>query len=218
MTSAARLVGSSASGSGPDQTEPLTDLGIAQAVERDPEALGVRELAVALPGPAEVGIELEAVADVDDDQERRPAVVDRERLGVALGLTPSALHGDAPGPGASDGGAFSRLRLYASEERQLFFELLVRTLFCLHDEGVAPVEVNASGAGRVVRVGEPDRVLKPVAIARGIARCRARPIDVQHVAQLDGERLEVGAFGGAGLRPPRDEGLDRVLALRLNLR
>ena len=218
MTSAARLVGSRASGSVQIRRSRSRIVRVAQAVERDAEALGVRELAVALAGPAEVGIELEAVADVDDDQERRPAVVDRERLGVALGLTPSALHGDAPVPGAPDGGAFSRLGLHAAEERQLLFELLIRTLFRLHDEGVAPIQVDRAGAGRAVRVGEPDRVFESIAIARGIAGGRARPIDAQHVAQFDGERLEVGALGGAGLRPPRDEGLDRVLALRLSLR
>ena len=93
------------------------------------------------------------MADVDDDQERRPAVVDRERLGVALGLAPGALHGDAPVPGAPDGGAFARLGLHAAEERQLLFELLVRALFRLHDEGVAAIQVDRAGAGRAVRVG-----------------------------------------------------------------
>jgi hypothetical protein len=202
---------------GPDQAEAFTDLGIAQAVERDAEALCVRELAIVLSGQAEVAIELEAVADIDDDQERRPAVVCRKRLGVALGLTPSALHGDAPVLGAPDGGAFPCRGFHATEKGQLFFELLIRTLLRLHDEGVAAIQVDRAGAGRAIRVGEPDRVFEPVVIARGIGGSRARPIDAQHVAQLRGEQLKVGALGGAGSGPTDDEGIDRVRAVRLSL-
>ena len=183
---------------GPDETEPLAKLLIAQAVERDAEALGIRELAVALAGPAEVGVELEAVADIDDDQEGRPAVLDRERLGVTLCLAPSALHGDAPILRSPDGGAFPRLDIAASEQRQLLFELLIRTLFRLHDEGVAPVQVDEAGAGRAIRVGEPDRVLEGITVGRRIAPRGLRPIDAKHITQLGRKRLEVGALGRAG--------------------
>jgi len=101
---------------GPDQAQPLADVRVAQGVERNAEGLGVRELAVALSGPAEVGIELEAVADIDDDQEGRPAMVDRQGLGIALGLAAGALHGDGPVRGAAHGGAFAGLGLGAAEE------------------------------------------------------------------------------------------------------
>jgi hypothetical protein len=53
----------------PNQAQALADLRVAQPGERDPEALGIRELAVVLAGHAEVGIELETVADVDDHEE-----------------------------------------------------------------------------------------------------------------------------------------------------
>jgi hypothetical protein len=65
-------------------------------------------------------------------------------------------------------------------------------------------------------VGDPDRVLESVAVARGIAGRRARALYAEHVAQFDGERLEVGALAGAGCGPARDEGLDRI-ALDLGL-
>jgi hypothetical protein len=58
---------------------------------------------------------------------------------------------------------------------------------------------------------EPDRVLEAVAIARRIGGGRLGPIDTQQVAQLGGEGLEVGALGGAGLGPARDEGLDPIV-------
>ena len=123
-----------------------------------------------------------------------------------------------PVPGAAHRGAFARLGLDAAEERQLLFELLIRALLRLHDEGVAPVEVDASGAGRAVRIGEPDRVFESIAIARGIAGAgpgRSTP-STSHSSMANDWKLARSAALDCG--PPRDEGLDRVLALRLSLR
>jgi hypothetical protein len=56
------------------------------------------------------------VADVDDDQERRPAVVDRQVLGVAFGLTSGALHGGGPALGAAHRSALPGFGLGAAKE------------------------------------------------------------------------------------------------------
>jgi hypothetical protein len=196
---------------GPYGPQALANFRIAQAVQRDAEALRVRELAVALPGPAEVGVQLEAVADVDDDQKGRPAVLDRERLGVALGLAAGALHCDGPVLVAAHRRALARLGLEAAEKLQLLGELLVGASLGLHDEGVALVEIDVAGARRAVGIDESDRVFEAVAIARGIARRRLRRLDAQDGSQSHGEWLEVGALGGAGCGPALDEGFDRIV-------
>ena len=62
---------------GPDRVQPVADFGIVQIIEKDPEAPAIGKLDVVFPQPAEVGIDVEAVADVADDQKRRPAVISR---------------------------------------------------------------------------------------------------------------------------------------------
>src|SRR3546814_3400411 len=57
-----------------------------RSVEHDPIARTVGKLSVRLSRAGEVGIDLDAVADVRDEQERRPAMLRRKRLGVTLGL------------------------------------------------------------------------------------------------------------------------------------
>lgn len=71
---------------GPDRGEPGADIFVPQIVKRDAEAGSIGELGVLLPRPTEIGIDVDAVADIGDKQERRPAVVDRQRLSIAFGL------------------------------------------------------------------------------------------------------------------------------------
>ena len=112
---------------------------------------------------------------------------------------------------AAHRGALAGLAVEAAEERQLLLELLVGALLRLHDEGVALVEVDEAGAGRAVGIGEPHRVFEAVAIARRIAGRRFRRLNAQDGSQSHGERLEIGALGGAGSSPAVDEGLDRIV-------
>ncbi|MHA6723193.1 hypothetical protein [Sphingomonas sp. RS2018] len=57
----------------PDGAQTRANRGIVQVVEIDPEARTIRELAVILSLPGEVGEEFQTMADVADDQEGRPA-------------------------------------------------------------------------------------------------------------------------------------------------
>jgi len=93
----------------------------------------------------------------------------------------------------------------------LFLELLIRALLRLHDEDMASVQVDRADAGRAVGMREPYRIFEAVAIARRIGGRGLGPIDAQHVAKLRSEGLEVGALGGAGCSPARDEGVDPIL-------
>jgi hypothetical protein len=92
----------------------------------------------------------------------------------------------------------------------LLLELLVGALLGLHDEAAAAVEVDPAGAGRAVRVAEGDGVLEAVAVEGRVGFGRLGVVDAEQVAQLDDERLEVGALGGAGGGPAGDEGVNAI--------
>ena len=54
--------------------------------------------------PEKVGEEFDGIADVDDDEEGRPAIGGRECFGVLLGLIAGAKHGLIPSGSAPNGG------------------------------------------------------------------------------------------------------------------
>lgn len=81
----------------PDRPDPLAHRLVAQIVEIDAEPLAVGELNVVFPLSGEVGIELETVSDIADDQEGRPAMRRRQCFGVVLGLAPRMQHHHVPG-------------------------------------------------------------------------------------------------------------------------
>ena len=62
-------------GVGPDAREPLADFRAAEVFQIDAERLAVGELRVVFPLAGEVGIGLDHMADVADQDEGRPAVV-----------------------------------------------------------------------------------------------------------------------------------------------
>src|SRR3546814_11706586 len=78
--------GIEAGGCVPDRRQAVAHVLVPQVVEHDPIARTVGKLSVRLSRAGEVGIDLDAVADVRDEQERRPAMLRRKRLGVTLGL------------------------------------------------------------------------------------------------------------------------------------
>ena len=55
-------------------------------VKRDTETGSVGELGVLLSRAAEIGINVDAVTYIGHEQEGRPTVIDRQRLGIAFGL------------------------------------------------------------------------------------------------------------------------------------
>ena len=79
-------------GVAPDLLDPGADGGIAQVFEIDPEAVPVGELGVVLPLPGEVRIELEAVADIAEDDEGRPAMRGGQSAAILFGLALGVQH------------------------------------------------------------------------------------------------------------------------------
>ena len=61
-------------GIGPDRSQAFAHGGIAQVLQIDAVRLAVRELGVVLPLQGEVGVKLDHMANIDDDQKRRPAL------------------------------------------------------------------------------------------------------------------------------------------------
>ena len=75
--------------------------GRADPCQRDGIAVPVRELGVVLPLTGEVGVDLDHVADIDDQDEGRPAVLLRQRAGVILSLLLGGAHHPVPAPRAA---------------------------------------------------------------------------------------------------------------------
>jgi hypothetical protein len=148
--------------------------------------------------------------DVDDDQEGRPALVVRQRLGVGLGLAAGADHGVVPGGGAADGGAFLRFPGGGGEEGELLGALLVAALLGFEREAAALVEIDAAGAAGAVGVAEGDGALEDVGVAGVVGLARVRTRDVQEIAEFREEELIVGALGGGRALSARYEGGDAI--------
>ena len=159
-------------GVGPGEAKPLADLGPTQVIERDAVGPVVGERDVAL-GVAEVCVEVEAVADVAGDDERRDGLGvgvvgargrEVEVAGVALGLALGGCERPVPGGRAALAVACrARLPLALGPGRVLGVDALLG----FQDEAAALVEVDAPGAG-VGGVLEVDGPLEHVAVMRRV--------------------------------------------------
>ena len=88
---------------GPDGFQPRLNFRIAQIVHADAEALRIGELGVVLPLPRKIGVELDDVTDIDEDDEGRIAVFDRQVAGVVDGLRIGGAHDPIPAARAAPG-------------------------------------------------------------------------------------------------------------------
>ena len=93
------LAGIERAGIAPDRDQPVADFRPPQSGQQDAEAVGIGKLRVVLSSAGEVGIGLDAVADIDYNQEGRPI---GQRLGILLGLAAGPQHRGVPCPGAPD--------------------------------------------------------------------------------------------------------------------
>ncbi len=88
----------------PDGLEAGADFRLGEVVEADAVAARVGERGVAAAGAGEFGVELDDVADIEDDQEGRAAFVGGQVAGVVFGLAAGAQQGVVElagfGPGA----------------------------------------------------------------------------------------------------------------------
>ena len=201
----------------PDRGEALAHGLVAQIVEMDAVALPVGELDVVLTLPGEVGVEFEAVADIADDQEGRPAMRRRQRLGIVLGLAPGVEHQHVPGAvGAAPSARPGRLgEGRGAPGGQQFLRLpLPAALLRLQHEGALLVEVDPSGGVPARTVGKAHRVLEAIADRGAIAGRRLRRLDADQPAQFGQELGIGGALRSLRYAPAADERLDVILRRR----
>jgi hypothetical protein len=81
----------------PDLAQPIANVADAEVFEINAKGLAVRELGVVLALSGKIRIDLDAVADVADQDEGRPAVRGRQRAGVFLRLPLGVEHQHVPG-------------------------------------------------------------------------------------------------------------------------
>jgi hypothetical protein len=158
----------------------------------------VGELHIRFARAGELAVEFDRVADVDDDQERRPTFAGGESFGIGFGLATGADHGIVPRAGAADGGPFFLADLRPGREERLggFFGAAdhVGTLFGFEDEAAPFVEINAADALGAIAQVEGDVPFEDVCIV-GDAGPRGIGLrDVQEVAELREEEGIVGPF------------------------
>ena len=185
---------------GPREAEGLAHVGVRQPGEQDAVALRVGERDVGAAGAGELGVELDAVADIHDDEQRRAALAGGQRAGVLLGLPTGLEHGFIPRRAAALGGAFLRgLGLRFGGVGEHFGGLaFLDPLLGFQDVAAALVEVDAPGARGAVRVIEGDAALEDVSVVGVVGPGRIWSRDAEEVAELGEEELVVCA-----LRSPR---------------
>ncbi len=126
----------------PQGFEACAEVFVGKIGQADAVRARVGERRVGGAGAGEVGVQLDDVADVDDDQERRPAFFGRQGAGVAFGLAAGALQGVVESLAGN-----SKLDLLGFE-----------------DEVAAPVAVDAPGRAAAVAVAEGDAALEDVGV------------------------------------------------------
>jgi len=166
-------------GIGPDGAQTVAHTLVAQVLKHDPVARPVGELGVCLSGTGEIGIDLDAIADVGDEQKRRPAMIDGERLGVAFGLTLGLHHRLGPSRRAAPGGATGDAGFGGlAEDVEIVIALIGRrtvrlaALLGFEDEAAALVAVDPAEAGGAVAIVLKDAAFEDV-VVRGVVSLRA---------------------------------------------
>ena len=165
----------------------------------DALAGGVGEGGVDAARASEVGVEVEAVAHVGDDGERRDGFAGFEVLGVADGLGAGGVHGGFPGAAAAFAVSFAPAPLGAA-----LLVFAVEALFGFEHEVGASVEVGDAARA----VGERDGALEDVGVARGVGYGGVWGRGPDEGAEFDQEGLAVALLGGLGGLPAGDEVVD----------
>gem|GEM_PF-2992592 len=168
----------------PQHPQALAEAAFGEVGEPDAVRTRVGEGGIGGAGAREVGVQLDDLADIDDDQERRPALVGRQRAGVAFGLAARPLQGVVE-------------TLAGDVEADLLgFE----------NEMAALVAVDASVRRTAVTVAKTDPALEDVGVVAGIVARRVGGGDVEQPAEVGDEELVVGQLGTVGRSPAGDEG------------
>lgn len=191
----------------PDEAQALPHVLAGEVFERDAEAAWIGEREVGLARLGEVRIDLDAVADIADEDEGRVRLLGGEGAHITLGLAFGADHGIAPSAGVAHragflgcGGDGSGLHGGGLQGAQLF--ATGGELLRLEDEVPAPVEVDEV---RAAAAGDFDGVFEAVAVGMAVRR-RGH---AEQMREAEEEGLGIGAFIGLRPRPVVDEGFRR---------
>lgn len=205
----ADLGGVEGKGRGPDGVKAGAYVRIAQVIQRDAVAVTVGELGVALPLAREVGVDLDHVADIDDQQEGRPAIRAGDSASIAIGLIAGAQHGVIPAPRAALAMALAFDGVLGEEGKLVRLRLpaFADALLGLHHEMAGAVEVDIA-ARLAAGVQEGDRAFKAVVVVLHIRSGGFGGVNAQKLGQFDGELLKIGALTAARGRPPGNEDVD----------
>ncbi len=167
----------------PDLAQALADFGPAQVFELEAVRARVGVGRVGGPGAAELGVQLESMADVEHHQERRAPFGGGQGARVLFGLAARAQHGVVEG--------LARLA----------------QLLGFQHEGAAPVQVEVAGRLLAVAVPEDHPALEHVGVVAGVHAGRLGFGQVERRAKLGDEQAVVGQFAAAGVLPAGDESL-----------
>jgi hypothetical protein len=166
---------------GPDLLQAPAEVGVAQVLQVDAVGLPVGEVGVVLALAGEVGEHLDHVGNVDHQQERRVAVVDRQRAGVVGGLLAGLAHHRVPGARPALGLSGLGGRLLRREQAGLGAgargAAALGGLLGLQDEAVALVAVDPPGRAGAVGVLEVDAAFEDVVVLAVVLLRRARPVN-----------------------------------------
>jgi len=154
--------------------------------------------------PREVGVQVDAVADVHHEQEGRPAVGVGQGASVAEGLVLGSRHGPLPGAAPAAGGAGAACRRVQVQRLGLGRLGRVRALLRLQHEGAPFVEVDPPPLA--VLIGpEGDAPLEDVIVLPRVGPGGIRAGHAEQGAQLAQEQVGVGDLGRAGAGPAVDK-------------
>lgn len=177
----------------PDAAQLLTDLRFRQLVQGEAVGAGVGERCVGGTGPGEFGVELDRVADVHDDNERRAALCGGQGTGVLFCLAV------CPEQGAVEA---RPLRLPDS--------------FRLADECTPAVKIYEPSGFRAIAVPERHPAFEDVGVVAGVVGRGIWMGQVEQSRQLGEEELVVGPFATGCGSPAGDKGGDLAIdVLRL---
>ena len=200
-------------GIGPDAAEALADFRAVEIGQGDAVGNGIGEALVLPAGAGELGVEVDGVADIADDEEGRAALGGGESGDVFPGLVEGAGEDLVEGSGAAFAVAgflgSSRGGRNEVEEGAGFGGFEVGALFGFEDEAAGLVEIQVTGSGRTVGFLVGDGAFEDVAVFGVVRPGGFRVRDVEDViAKLREEETVVGFLGAAGLFPTGDEGGD----------
>ena len=203
-------------GISPDAAEAVADFRAVEIREGDAVEDGIGEAFVLPAGAGELGVEVDGVADIADDEEGRTALGGGEGGDIFPGLVVGAgedfvegggaafavagfLGGGACGPGGGD----------EVEEGAGFGGFEEGALFGFKDEAAGFVEIEVAAGGGAVGFLVGDGAFEDVAVFGVVGAGGFRVRDVEDLtAEFREEEGVVGFFGAAGFFPTGDEGSD----------